>query len=842
MAGGEGARLRPLTCDLPKPMAPVANRPIMHHIIDLLRKLGVPRAYATLHYLADEVESYFGDGSEFGLPLQYVVEDAPLGTAGSISRLMQTGAGRPVAGVSEPALRDTFLVISGDALTDIDLTQAIEFHKRRGAIATLVLTRVPDPLEYGVVITDNEGTIQRFMEKPSPGEVFSDTVNTGIYILEPEAMERVPPERPFDFSKDLFPSLLADQKLLCGYVAEGYWTDIGTLDQYLTANHHSLLGKVKTSMPGEEFSDRVWVGENTRVHPSAEIVPPALIGHGCTIGPGARIGPLTVIGDNCVVEPGAQIERSVIWGGTYLGNAARVKAATVCRNVVVKRHVTINEGAVVGDRCQLEEGTTVMPRIRMWPDKITERGSKVTMSLIWGTKWPGTLFGTNGVTGLANVEITPEFAAKLAAAFGAYLEAGAQVITSRDSHHASRMTKRAVIAGLMSVGANVLDLRIMPGAVSRHMANISGAAGGIHVAASPSDSGQILIEFFDGSGKNLDRAAERKIEQIFFREDFRRATLDGVGSLEFLGRTMEYYTEDFLNFLDAGAISRWRPKLVIDYAYGPLCLLMPMVLGRLGCDATGLNAFVDPTRSEESWSSRRERLREVGDVVRALKADLGLLMGSHGDRFAAVDETGEALVGDDLLLVFLDLVLQATEPGVRIAVPFNATSGVEEICSRYRATAIRTKADSRSLMESASSIEELAFAADGEGGFIFPKFLPAFDAMLAVGKLLELLASSGQRLSEVRARAPRYYRSRMDVQCPWEHKGTVMRRLHEETGGNRVEHLDGIKIYLDGGWVLVLPDVSAPLFHVQSESTDPLTADEVVQQYAARINELQEGI
>jgi mannose-1-phosphate guanylyltransferase/phosphomannomutase len=374
------------------------------------------------------------------------------------------------------------------------------------------------------------------------------------------------------------------------------------------------------------------------------------------------------------------------------------------------------------------------------------------------------------------------------------------------------------------------------------MANISGAAGGMHVAASPSDPGQLLIEFFDGTGKNLDRLGERKVEQIFFREDFRRAPLDAVGSLEFLGRTMEYYTEDFLNFLEAGEIARWRPKLVIDYAYGPLCLLMPLVLGRLGCESTALNAFVDPSRSEDSWLAQQERVREVGEVVHALHADLGLLMGSHGDRFAAVDEQGEPLLEDDLLLVYLDLVLQGAGEGARVAVPFSATSGVEEVCARYGATAIRTKADSRSLMETAGRTPDLAFAGDSEGGFIFPRFLPAFDAMLAVGKLLEVLSASGQRLGDVRARLPKYFRARRQVQCPWEHKGTVMRRLHEETTGRRVEHLDGIKIYLDGGWVLVRPDVSAPLFHVQAESADQETAETVVEQYAARIEELEEEL
>jgi len=829
MAGGEGARLRPLTCDLPKPMAPVANRPIMEHILALLRHQGICEAFATLHYLADEVESYFGDGADFGIRLEYAVEDVPLGTAGSVRRLMDR-------------LRGTFLVVSGDALTDFDLRGAIAFHRARGAVGTLVLTRVANPLEYGVVIVDEQGTVQHFLEKPSAGEVFSDTVNTGVYILEPEVLERVNPERPFDFSRDLFPVLLAEGKLLCGYIAEGYWTDIGNLGEYRRANQACLQGEVAVSLPGEEIAPGVWVGEDTRVHPSAQLEPPVLIGHGCTIGEGAQVGPLSIVGDNCVLEAGAVVEHSVVWSGAYLGHGCRVQAATVCRNVVAKRHVSIGEGAVVGDRCLLEEGSTIMPHILLYPNKVTERGAKVTMSLIWGTKWPGTLFGASGVTGLANIELTPEFSARLGAAFGAYLEAGAQVITSRDSHHVSRMTKRAMIAGLMSVGANVLDLRIMPGAVARHMAHISGAAGGLHVAVSPSDPTQTLVEFFDGTGKNLDRTAERKVESIFFREDFRRVPLDSVGSLEFLGRTMEYYTEDFLNFVDAAAIRRWGPRVVIDYSYGALCLLMPPVLGRLGCDSTALNAFIDPTRSQERWAGRQDAVREIGEVVRALHSDLGVVVGSHGERFSAVDEEGAPLVGDDLLLAYVDLVLQEGGQGQRIAVPFSATSGVEEVCARYGATCERTKADARSLMERAGAERDLAFAGDTDGGFIFPRFLPAFDAMLALGKLIELLALRGKRLSEVAAGVPHYHRVDLSVECPWERKGMVMRRLHEDTRGLRSEQLDGIKIMLDEGWVLVLPDVSGPLFHVRAESADLQAAQDLAGRFAARIQELQEGL
>jgi len=233
---------------------------------------------------------------------------------------------------------------------------------------------------------------------------------------------------------------------------------------------------------------------------------------------------------------------------------------------------------------------------------------------------------------------------------------------------------------------------------------------------------------------------------------------------------------------------------------------------------------------------------EMREVVRALRADLGLLMGSQGERFAAMDEEGEALVGDDLLLAFIELVLQDGGAGTRIAVPFSATSGVEEICERHGAVCIRTKADARSLMETAGSDPALALAADNEGGFIFPQFLPAFDAMLALGKLLELLARSDQTLSEVRARLPKYCRAQAQVHCPWEHKGTIMRRLYEESEAVPVEQLDGIKIQLDAGWVLVLPDVSAPLFHVRAEGRKQESVEGLVAQYAVRIEELQQGL
>jgi len=828
MAGGEGTRLRPLTCNRPKPLAPVANRPIMEHIVRLLHRHGFKDVYATLHYLADEVQRYFGDGSEFDVRMYYSVEDTPLGTAGSVKRL-------------EENLEETFLIISGDGLTDFDLTSAVRFHKQKKALATIVLTRVPEPLEYGVVITDEQGRIVRFLEKPSWGEVFSDTVNTGMYVLEPQVLKLIDPGKPVDFSRDLFPLLLKEGKPLFGYVAEGYWTDVGNLQQYQQANFDALEGKVDISIPGEELQPGIWVGEGTQIDPEADLAGPLLIGRNCLIGRKAKLRRLTCIGDNVVVEEGASIYRSIVWNGCYLGRRAKLTAAMLALDVVVKPNSVIAEAAVIGDKCVLEESTTVSPQVKIWPDKVTEPGSKVSMSLVWGTRWPGSLFGDMGVTGLANIEINPEFASRMGAAFGAFLEPGSQVITSRDSHPVTRMIKRAFIAGLMSVGANVLDLRMMPCSVARHATLITPATGGMHVSLSQRDPNLVLIELFDANGRNLERTSERKIESIFFREDFRRAHRDQVGELEPLTRSIEDYTEDLLHFVDAETIRAAQPKLVIDYSYGAMSLLMPIVLGRLRCDSVALHAYVDPTRVPSGWPPQGDELTQVASLVRTLGADLGVVIDSHGERLVTVDEKGKPLTGDELLAAYVELVLSAEDKGVKVAVPVSATAAIEEIAEAHGAKTVRTRADARSLMEVAVTEQRMALAGDSEGGFIFQQFQPAFDAMASLSKLFDLLTSQQTTLSAVRQRLPAIFKHEQVVACSWDQKGSIMRRLHDETSRHKVETRDGIKVYLDEGWVLVLPDAAAPKFHVFGEADTKQHAQKLVDNFCQRIQEMQKG-
>ncbi|MDO8682545.1 MAG: sugar phosphate nucleotidyltransferase [Armatimonadota bacterium] len=823
MAGGEGTRLRPLTSGRPKPLVPVANKPVMEHIIDLLRNHGITDIIATLYYLADEIAGYFGDGSDYGVNMAYTVEDTPLGTAGSVKQ-------------AEAHLRDgTFIIISGDALTDMDLTAAVHYHKEKGSLATLVLKHVENPLEYGVVITDENGRVTRFLEKPSWSEVFSDTVNTGIYILEPEIFDYMQPGKSYDFSKDLFPLLLEEGKPVYGYIGEGYWCDIGGLDQYQQAVYDSLNGTVNVSLPGEEISPGVWVGAGCEIDPNAEITGPVVIGNNCKIKSGARIGEYSIIGDNCLIESYAQIQRSVIWGNNYIGSNARLSGCIICYRTLIKQSVTVNEGSVIGDRCHLEPTCAVRPGMKIWPDKIIAAGSTVTMSLIWGSKWQGSLFRNLGVTGVANVEITPDFATKLASAYGVSLPKGSTIVVSRDPQKVSRMLKRALIAGLMSVGVNVLDLRSMPLPVSRYTTRTSDAAGGMHVRIAPDDANLAVIEIFDADGVNLSRTAERKLENIFFREDFGRTDLDSVGDMDFGSRALEDYSAAFAKALPPAPGVR-RMKIIVDYGFGRLSTVFPAMLGRLGWDAIALNAYSDAKRIPRTLAEKNELLKNLSEIVTTLRADAGVFMHCDGERFTLVDGSGNIVDGAALLALYASLVSDSNSNAV-IAVPVTAPSIVDDLIAASGAKAIRTKADPRSLMAAARG-GDVTLAGDIDGGFICPEFHPTLDGMFACSKLLELVAASGQSLVSLLSDLPPFWMAQDLVKCPWEQKGKIMRVLLESGSSSSADYTDGVKICHENGWALVLPDPSEPCFHVLAESSSSTSAQSLVDEYTKRIRDI----
>src|SRR6185312_12470054 len=474
MAGGEGTRLRPLTSNQPKPMVPIVGKPCIEHIIDLLRRHGIDEIVVTVAYLPQVIRGYFGDGESMGVTLHYSVEETPLGTAGSVKH-------------AEALLDETFLVISGDALCDFDLTAIVAAHKAGGAVATLGLKSVENPLEFGVVIIDEDGRIERFLEKPSWGQVFSDTINTGVYVLEPEVLRNVPADEPYDFSKQLFPALLSRGKHLYGHVLEGYWQDVGNLEQYRQANFDALDGRIELDLPGIRLRDNVYLGDGVQLPELGQIQGPAFVGNYSKIEPGARIGAYSVLGQNAVVKDGAQIERSVIDSGSYIGQSARIEGAILGKGVDVRAHAVVNEGVAIGDECSIGSQSVLAPNVKVYPFKTIEAGAAIHSNLIWESRGITTLFGRDEVSGLVNVDITPDVASRIGMAYGTTLARDARIVVSRDANPAARMIKRSLISGFAATGVNVSDLRVAMPAVARHQLKIDERAGGVHVQISPDD-------------------------------------------------------------------------------------------------------------------------------------------------------------------------------------------------------------------------------------------------------------------------------------------------------------------------------------------------------------------
>ncbi len=411
MAGGYGTRLRPLTVKLSKPMIPIANRPMLEHIVLLLKSHGFDDIIMLTYFFPEAIGEYFGDGSRFGVKITYR-QDPPggLGTAGAV-------------GSVRDLLDDPFLVISGDVITDFNLTEAMEFHRGRKDPATMVLTRVNNPLPFGVVITDDNSRVVRFMEKPSWGEVFSDTINTGIYIMDPEVLEMIPRGGQSDFSEDIFPALLDGGNPPGAYVAEGYWKDVGNTVEYLQIHREIVAGNIILDLPGRLTNvdnATLFVGEGCVVSEGARLSGMVVLGAGAVIEEGAKVRD-SFIGPNCRIGSGVRMRSTVMWDGARVETGAFVAGSVIGARTQVRQRANIEEGAVVSEDCIIGRGSIVRAGVHIWPDKVVEDEAVLSTHFIWGTRWRGTLFTSGVIKGLSNKEITPEFSARLGAAFGATL-------------------------------------------------------------------------------------------------------------------------------------------------------------------------------------------------------------------------------------------------------------------------------------------------------------------------------------------------------------------------------------------------------------------------------------
>lgn len=821
MAGGEGSRLRPLTSNLPKPLMPLANKPMMEHIVGLLRTHGFDDIVVTLAFMPAAIRNYFGDGSEFGVRISYATEEHPLGTAGSVAN-------------AKELLDEPFLVISGDVLTDIDLSKVVAFHEERRALATIGLVRVDDPLEFGIVITQEDGTIERFLEKPTWGQVFSDTINTGIFVLEPEIFDFIEEGRAVDFSSEVFPALLEAGKPLFGAVAEGYWEDVGTLEAYVSAHRDVLDGRVEVDLPGFELKDGVWLGEGAEIHPDAVVDGPAVIGDGCRVEAGARLGEYIVLGDNVRVRSGADLQRTVVHDNCYLGQGVSLRGTVIGRACDLRNNVRTEEGVVLGDECFVGENALLASGVKVYPFKTVEQGAVVNSSIVWESRGARSLFGRDGVGGLANVDISPELATRVAMAWGTSLKKGSTVVTSRDTSRSARMLKRAMMAGLNACGINVLDLEMASVPVTRFITRRPSAVAGSTVRLVEGDPQSVVIRFFDADGLDLSEATQRKIERLFTREDFRRVFPGEIGDIDFPPRALEMYTAALEATVDAAVLHDSRLKVVIDYGFGSTSFVMPNVLSKVGADVLAVNPYA-ATSGAMSYDAAAHA-ESVSALVRASGAHVGAVFDPNGEHLTLVDDTGRVLPHTQALLAFLHLV-SGHLVGDRVALPVACTAHAADVVARHGVGVQWTKMSTPALMDAASE-EGVGFAASLDGGYILPGFLPAFDAAASLVKLLELLVLTGARLSEVVDELPTPHQAIESIVTPWEQKGTVMRSLVELTKDRPIDLVDGVKVQHDDGWVLALPDPEEPVTRVWAEASSDAGARRLAQEYARRIRQL----
>ena len=825
LAGGFGTRIQPLTHSVPKPMLPVVNLPMMEHTLNRLVALGIDEVIILLYYKPDVIKKRFGDGSDRGITIRYVLPDDDYGTAGAV-------------GLAREYLDTTFVIVSGDLVTDFDFGKIFDYHRQKGSRLTITLTSVENPLQFGVVIADEEGKIEKFLEKPSWGEVFSDTINTGIYVIEPEILEYIPHKENFDFAKDLFPLLMREGIDLMGYTAKGYWRDVGNPDSYREV-HADILGeRLNFAIPGCRVAypdGTLWLTGESEIGEDVEIIGNVVIGADVRLGKNVRlnncvIGDRTLIGDEC------RLRNSVIWHDVRIGRRAVMDNAVICDNnrigdgVEAKAGVILAEGCSVGKLARFEQDVTV------WPDKEIEPAAVVNRNVVWGSRYKNSIFQYGIVTGTSNVELSCEMATKLAEAFAAQLPQGSTVMVGRDHDKSSRMIKRAFLGGLLSAGIDVIDLKNIPPAALRHaISHTSGVMGGAFVRRNGEDPAATDIHFFNEEALRIDTATAKAVEKSFFGEKFRRVDFTKIGQIIEKPELQEgrHYREAVVSRLDRKTLRSRPVRIAVDLMHGITADIFPQILDDLGIDAITLNAHPHPgSHSGVDVMLERTR-RDLSAIVTSLELDAGFVIFPGGQRVGLVSDEGEFF--DKIKTLSTVLYLMNLEAGVkketmRVFLPTWAPDIVE-----YENLEIEWGVYNNFKADRLRAYDLIATT---DGNFAFTEFSLHRDASYATLRILQLLMRHCLTLGEIGKRVQPFYYRTEKIACPQSKKGMMMRRFLEAAKGKRSATVDGVKIWENAtDWVLMIPDAYGEYLNLYFQAADESAGARIYDTYTRLIAE-----
>lgn len=819
MAGGFGTRIQPLTNSMPKPMLPIVNKPMMEHIIRSLKAVGIDEFVILLYFMPEVIKEYFKDGKKLGVKIHYVTPDDDYGTAGAVKC------------ASEYLKDDSFIIVSGDLITDFDFSHIISYHRQKNSALTITLTSVDNPLDFGVVIAGSNGRIEKFLEKPSWGEVFSDTINTGIYILEPHILDYIPKEENFDFAKDLFPTLMKNGMPLWGCSVKGYWRDVGNPHSYREVYDDILNEKVDLHLGSKQI-----IHENSLLFSRDEIdFEKISISGKVILGKNVRIGKdvklhNVVIGNNVFIDNGCHINDSVLWDNVNIHSGTHLNHAVICNDTCIGKKVKARHGVIIAEKCEIDDLVSFENDVIVWPNKVIDEASIVSNNVIWGNKYKNTIFENGTVIGRTNLELSCEMATKLAESFGSVLPVGSTVFVSRDYHRSSRMLKRAFLGGLLSTGINVIDLRLASSTVMRfNLAHHDEISAGVHFEQSMENQINTQITFCTGEGLNIDTNSEKAMERIFFRESFRRVNYTEIGEIFENGYINDVYMQYFIEHLDILAIKHGEFRIAIDLLFGTSSSIFPDILNELDIDAVTLNAYLNDKKLTKLPARLQKSKKELSDIVKGMGLDIGYLMYPGSKVIDIVCENGLVLDRHISLLLFLEL-LNCEGGTKRVLLPVWAPDFVD-----YRfQNLIIERAKIANIK--ASELARYDFIGTTEGSYAFTDFALHYDSFFASMKLIEMFSHQKKRISEVISDFEPFFYLETKVPCTNGMKGKMMRKFLEDSAGKDASHVDGVKIWIDEkAWVLMIPDQNNDYLRLYIQASSKTAGEKILKEYTKKI-------
>lgn len=758
MAGGEGSRLRPLTCDCPKPMVRLMNKPIMEYAIELLKAHGITKIAATLGYQPDAIVDHFGDGSDFGIELQWFIEEKPLGTAGGVRQ-------------AKAFLDEPFIVLSGDGVTDLNLTELIQFHQEKHALATMVLRREKDPSEYGVVCADSDGRIRRFCEKPGRCDLISDTINTGVYLLQPELLDRIPENQPYDFGHDLFPKLAEDDDGLFGYIMNGYWCDVGDVPAYLHAHEDVLNGRIHlpSLLP---YSGRTTILPGAQVAKDAILESPCLIGPGAQVHSGAYIGAHSVLGENSVVEIGANLKKSILWPGAQVRANAHARGCVLGTNAVLDVGAQSFEESVLGTGAHVGERAVILPGVRLWPGKAVADGARAEANLVWGSR------GAESFAAGTILLTSPAQATRIAQCYVSVLQPK-ELLLGRGPSAVSDALWHAIAAGAMSLGVQVLDAGVCSLPQLRYIQET------LHTDAAALVENGALFPLNEW-GARLASKAQRSINALNARHDYSGPFTALTHPIRPAGLSELAYAADLTAIFSADPAD--APKLAVHAQSPHLLSLAERAFSRAGLTA------------RFGWE---EAMMELAP------GELGVWLDELGEKAILADENGALTEAEQQLM----LAWTALESGeTELLLPVSATRAAAELAESYGARATFVSGEPALWMNLLAERSPLQFRLHFDGLHF---------ALSAVSRLTEL----GGSLADWRAQMPSICRRSRTVEVPVSETARILRSFAEEEP--TAELGGGVRFTRDDGWAWVCPDERRPVFRIVTESVSAEFAREL---------------